>query len=59
MKATAKTSGIASTTIQNVLKKKESTALLSEMQRMGQSRKAKTADDIKKKQPKTTVSDLF
>ncbi len=59
----AQTLAIASTTIWNLLRKKETTGVLSNTPRTGRSRKTSAVDDRNivtavKKDPKTTVSDI-
>lgn len=63
IRAIAKTLGIATTTIWNVLKKKETTGVLSNKHRTGRPRVTTAVDDRNivravKKNPKTTVTDI-
>lgn len=62
-RAIGQTLGIASTTIWNVLKKKETTGVLSNRRPTGRPRKTTVVDDRNivravKKTPKTSVSDI-
>uniref|UniRef100_A0A3B1IQX0 Transposase Tc1-like domain-containing protein n=1 Tax=Astyanax mexicanus TaxID=7994 RepID=A0A3B1IQX0_ASTMX len=63
IRAIGKTLGIATTTIWNVLKKKETTGVLSNRRRTGRPRKTTPTDERRivlavKKNPKTTVSQI-